>query len=187
MYIYFCQNCRRFEPFEKEREIHNCSQCGGKYLPLGVTVDEWNNYSNEKMLSAIKNADPIIEIKRPNFEQSQREGKYCPECNTMVSLKAQTCPNCGYPFEQVYVYPVENKSRWKTFLIIAIISFLISIICWFYEASHGVAIAEAEIDYIAANYVSDILVMARICAIFKPVSLISGIVFSILTLVKYKK
>ncbi len=66
MFIFFCENCKKFDAFKSETGNFKCPDCGGEYLPLGVTVDEWNNYSDEQMLEAIKNSQKP-QIRRPQI------------------------------------------------------------------------------------------------------------------------
>ena len=56
--------------------------------------------------------------------------------------------------------------------------------CWYYKASHGVAISRAEVDYAAVRYVSTTMIMGRIADIAEPISIIFGIVFGVLAFVK---
>ncbi len=66
MYIYFCEKCNSFEAFKSKTGSFKCPNCGVDFLPLGVTVDEWNNFSNDEMLETIDKArKPKVEIKKP--------------------------------------------------------------------------------------------------------------------------
>lgn len=55
-YLYFCKNCRTLETDSKDNRPFRCEECGGKYQPLHVTVQEWNNSSREEKNSIVKKA-----------------------------------------------------------------------------------------------------------------------------------
>ncbi len=68
MFIFFCKNCNKFEAFKSKAGGFKCPDCGQEYLSLGVTVDEWNNFSNDEMLDVIEKAKNPVTIKTPVFE-----------------------------------------------------------------------------------------------------------------------
>lgn len=84
MYIYYCQKCNEFEAFKSKTGVFRCPDCGEEYVPLEVTVDEWNNYSNDEMLDAIKNAKQPVAIKQPVFDN--------PSSNQIEVYRTPTTP-----------------------------------------------------------------------------------------------
>lgn len=56
----------------------------------------------------------------------------CPDCGQSISTKADSCPNCGFPFKQTHSEPVSNEgvgiSFWgvvgAVILAVIILSFL---------------------------------------------------------------
>ena len=121
----------------------------------------------------------------------------CPECGKEISDTAHTCPNCGFEVRNIIsskspisgfekdsgtTHALENNR----YLVIAIISLVVFVVAWYYKASHGVAIASAEVDYAAVRYVSTTMIIGRICTIIEPISIISAIIFGILAFLRRK-
>ena len=75
MFIFFCDNCKSFEAFDSYSGDFKCPNCGQEYLPLGFTIDEWNELTNDEMLQAIENAKKLVAdkpvIKQPVFTTSE--------------------------------------------------------------------------------------------------------------------
>ena len=46
MFPYFCEYSKKIEAFKSITGNFKLPDFGGEYLALGVTVEEWNNYSN---------------------------------------------------------------------------------------------------------------------------------------------
>ena len=44
--------------------IQACSECGKKLIPLKISMNDWNNFSNDEMLDAIEDAQNSI-LKKP--------------------------------------------------------------------------------------------------------------------------
>ena len=121
----------------------------------------------------------------------------CPECGKEISNTTDICPNCGYKMGKAVIESksvagvsadsTESSGKIKMnqkYLTVAIIFFVIFVVCWYYKASHGVAISRAEVDYAAVRYVSTTMIMGRIADIAEPISIIFGIVFGVLAFVK---
>lgn len=113
----------------------------------------------------------------------------CPECGKEISDKATSCPNCGCPITDVNISNRNNPSNSKAnlFFVLAIITCVIWVICWYYEASHGVRLAEEEIYYTVTNYKSTTFIFGRICAVLKPVCIIAGLIFVTIGILKKKR
>lgn len=119
---------------------------------------------------------------------------YCPECGKEISDKAEFCPQCGYiskhnnvKQDEISGYREERiRKKNLNYKVLAVAAAILWLICWYYEASHGVRIAEAEIYYTGANYVSDVLIIARVCAVLKPVSIFLCVLFSIMAFINKK-
>lgn len=82
MYIYYCPNCNGFDSFDTETGEHLCPSCNKLYLPLQTSVEDWNNMSNDEMLSTIERAKkPAIKI--PDFDKPiEQEGPTAAEVLT---------------------------------------------------------------------------------------------------------
>ncbi len=117
----------------------------------------------------------------------------CPDCGQEISNKANACPNCGRPISdnKITVNTVPGskdtnagKNTANLFFALAILAAFIWVICWYYEASHGVRLAEEEIYYTVSNYKSTTFILGRVCAIAKPICIIIGLIFTVLGFLK---
>lgn len=70
MYIFFCEHCSKLDAFKSKTGSFKCPDCGREYLALEVTVEEWNELSNDEMLDRIEKAKKPVEIKSPVFKTS---------------------------------------------------------------------------------------------------------------------
>lgn len=58
----------------------------------------------------------------------------CPECGKEISDKASSCPNCGYPINNIKVETeqdrvnIRGKNKGKNFLIFGSVLFLVSMV-----------------------------------------------------------
>lgn len=68
MFVYYCQNCNKFEVFKSKTGDYKCPECGDDYLALKVEINEWNRYSNDQMLEVIRDALNPFEVKKPVVE-----------------------------------------------------------------------------------------------------------------------
>ena len=97
MFIYFCKNCSKFDAFEDKTGKNVCPDCGKEFAPLGVTIEEWNEFSNEEMLALIEKVQKP-EIKSPDFSaMSQSE----------TEIRQQTNPNK----DAFYIVKVSNSHK----------------------------------------------------------------------------
>ncbi len=85
LFIYYCPVCSGLDSFEGIAEEHICPACGKPFLPLRVTVDEWNDMSNSDMLAAIESA------KKPKAKPA----KILPPAPQPTTLVPAKCTNCG--------------------------------------------------------------------------------------------
>lgn len=74
MFIYYCENCNEFKAFQSQKGNFKCPGCGKEFLALDVSIDDWNQLSNEEMLQAINKAkEPTVYIKKPDFIDADTE------------------------------------------------------------------------------------------------------------------
>ena len=124
----------------------------------------------------------------------EKQETACPECGKELSADDTYCPNCGYPISSnkssneklINTGDSSNTTITNTniFFVIAVIAAIIWVICWYYEASHGVRLAEEEIYYTVSHYKSTTFILGRICAIAKPICLITGLISIILGILR---
>ncbi len=117
MFIYFCKKCNNLESFKSKTGSFKCPECGEEFLPLGVTVDEWNGFSNEEMLNAIERAKNPVEIKKPifkpTFDAEATPSKPTPKTQTYID------DDNDFEYEDYDVKP--NKKGHKNKLLVPII------------------------------------------------------------------
>ena len=145
MYIYFCEKCQEFEAFKSNNGDFKCPNCGCEYLALGVTVDEWNGFSNDEMLDTIDRAKdkkkPVIKKtteKKTKPETAYSDGEAeadkvieqvktnnnqvsCPKCKTSISKEEKKCPNCGNQLKKTRVYEIAKELNIKSILAVAVL------------------------------------------------------------------
>ncbi len=68
MYIFYCQKCNEIDALKSKTGIYKCPDCGSNYLPLGVTVDEWNEFSDDEIRNTILKAKNSA-VKTPNLNK----------------------------------------------------------------------------------------------------------------------
>ncbi len=85
-FIYYCPKCVKFNAFKSKTGSFKCPDCGNQFLSLGVTVDDWNNYTNDEMLDAIEKAKNPVFIKTPDFSAR----------NTTIADAQDVNTNTGY-------------------------------------------------------------------------------------------
>lgn len=128
MFIYFCQGCKKLEVIKSKTGSFKCPICGKDYLPLQVTVDEWNGFSNEQMLDAIERAKQtvtkLVEIKTPVFKDTE------PSPKQIGSFYQQ---EDNYGFEDEYydgeeTFEPKKPRKTKKTGIIAIITIIVIIL-----------------------------------------------------------
>lgn len=98
MYIYYCPYCNGLNSFEDQTGDHICS-CGGKYIPMLTSVEEWNKLSNDAMLALIKRATDSAEdkpiIKVPDFNAGITANTTTKTITEQDFVQKYPCPNCG--------------------------------------------------------------------------------------------
>lgn len=60
MYLYYCKECDRFEAHDEQYFSYKCPVCCRLLKALGVTVEEWNNITDEEMRYIINNPEPFL-------------------------------------------------------------------------------------------------------------------------------
>lgn len=113
----------------------------------------------------------------------------CPECGKEVSDSALICPQCGYPIKtplQSSIQTVQDNNH-KKYFVVSNIALIIVAIMWFWRESNGVAIAEAEYNYLLLGYMNNTLMTARVIDIIMPIVMIIFIVFFVIGVAVKKK
>lgn len=124
MYIYFCDRCNNYEAFKSKTGYFECPDCGEDFLPLEVTVDEWNDFSNDEMLEAIERArKPKIKIKKPVIPVTKSEIK--PRKSITRSNQALECDEY-YEYEDYDIEP-QGKNKMLIPIIIGAIAIIIAV------------------------------------------------------------
>lgn len=68
MVIGCCEECKNIDLIE-ENQDNTCSKCGGRFVSLGISVEEWNELDNDGMFALVEKA---LAPKKPVIKQLQQ-------------------------------------------------------------------------------------------------------------------
>ena len=77
MYIYYCPKCNGFDTFNEISGVYDCHTCKVPYLPLKVSIDDWNNMSDDEMVAVISKAKNTL-IRKPAVSLDRVEKEPAP-------------------------------------------------------------------------------------------------------------
>lgn len=135
-FIYYCPKCVKFNAFKSKTGSFKCPDCGGEFSSLGVTVGDWNNYTNDEMLDVIEKAKKPVVIKEPVFNNAI-------EVEQAADIPVQPDPEP----EARQIKPKPDKK--KTMIVGIVVAGVVVLLCvigGIYYAVNRTSIIQKKID-----------------------------------------
>ncbi len=93
-YVYYCKTCNSFEAYDDKYANCKCPKCSMPLRALGVTVEEWNNLTDDEMMFVLNNSQPYLpDDFIPSYKQNSSQDSLNLTLSTDIVREKKNQPN----------------------------------------------------------------------------------------------